>query len=241
MGALDGKVAIVTGASRGIGRAVARRLAGDGARVVVNYLHSAAEAEALAGEIRGLAVRADIAHTGAVRRLFDTAMDAFGGLDILVNNAGIAILKPLSEATEEEFDRTFAINTRGAFFCLKEAAIRIRDHGRIVNISTGATVSGTAGGSFYCGSKAALEQFTRALAREIGHRGVTVNTVSPGITETGILVQYPHLVEAAPKIAALGRIGRPEDIADVVAFLCSEQARWITGQNIQAGGGASML
>lgn len=231
----------MTGASRGIGCAVARKLAAEGARVVVNYTRSAAEAQAVATEIDGLAVQADVAILGDIQRLFHAAETNFGGLDIVINNAGIAIFKPVSESTEEDFDRTFAVNARGAFFCCREAAQRLRDGGRIVSISSGATVGGTAGGAMYCGSKAAVEQLTRALARELGPRGITVNTVSPGFTETDMLGQFPHLVDIAPKMSPLGRVGQPTDVAGVIAWLCTEEARWITGQNIQAGGGASML
>jgi 3-oxoacyl-[acyl-carrier protein] reductase len=241
MGSLTGKTAIVTGASRGIGRAIAERLAAEGARVVVNYAGSAAAAEELAARIGGLAVRADVSQKQEVLEMFDRAETAFGGLDIVVNNAAVAVMKPLAEFSDEEFERVFAVNTRGAFYCCREAARRLRAGGRIVNISTGATVGGTAGGSVYCASKAAVEQFTRALARELAPRRITVNTVSPGFTETDMFASLPHLAELAPKLTPLGRAGRPEEIAAVVAWLCTEDASWITGQNIQAGGGLTMV
>lgn len=240
MGLLKGKAAIVTGASRGIGRAIAERLAADGARVVVNYSKSAAAAEALAARIGGIAVRADVSQKQEVAEMFDRAEAAFGGLDIVVNNAGVALMKALADFSDEEFERVFAVNTRGAFYCCREAARRLRDGGRIVNLSTGATVGGTAGGSVYCASKASVEQFTRALARELAPRRITVNTVSPGFTETDMFASLPHLAELAPKLTPLGRAGKPEEVAAVVAWLCSEDARWITGQNIQAGGGLTM-
>jgi 3-oxoacyl-[acyl-carrier protein] reductase len=241
MGSLTGKTAIVTGASRGIGRAIAERLAAEGARVVVNYAGSAAAAEELAARIGGLAVRADVSQKQEVLEMFDRAETASGGLDIVVNNAAVAVMKPLAEFSDEEFERVFAVNTRGAFYCCREAARRLRAGGRIVNISTGATVGGTAGGSVYCASKAAVEQFTRALARELAPRRITVNTVSPGFTETDMFASLPHLAELAPKLTPLGRAGRPEEIAAVVAWLCTEDAGWITGQNIQAGGGLTMV
>jgi len=238
---LTGKTAIVTGAARGIGRAIAERLAAGGARVVVNYARSAAAAEELAARIGGIAVRADVSIKQEVLEMFDQAERAFGGLDIAVNNAAVALMKPLAEFSDEEFERVFSINARGAFYCCREAARRLRDGGRIVNLSTGATVGGTAGGSVYCASKAAVEQFTRALARELAPRRITVNTVSPGFTETDMFASLPHLAELAPRLTPLGRAGKPEEIAAVVAWLCTEDARWITGQNIQAGGGLTMV
>ncbi len=240
MGSLSGKAAIVTGASRGIGRAIAERLAAEGARVVVNYSNSAAAAEALAARIGGIAVRADVSQKQEVVEMFERAEGALGGLDIVVNNAGVALMKPLADFSDEEFERVFAVNARGAFYCCREAARRLRQDGRIVNISTGATVGGTAGGAVYCASKASVEQFTRALARELAPRRITVNTVSPGFTETDMFASLPHLADLAPKLTPLGRAGKPEEVAAVVAWLCSEDARWITGQNIQAGGGLTM-
>jgi 3-oxoacyl-[acyl-carrier protein] reductase len=243
---LEGKVSVVTGGSRGIGRAVAERLAADGAAVVLSYRLSAAEAERVVAGItaaggRALAVRADLASVADVRALIATAVDRFGRLDILVNNAGVAIYRPVAEATEEEFEASFAVNARGTFFALQEAARRIADGGRIVNISTGATVSGVSGGALYCGSKAAVEQFTKSLARELGPRGITVNTVSPGFTETELLASLPHLREVGAAMSPLGRTGRPEEVAEVVAFLAGPRAGWLTGCNIQAGGGVTIV
>lgn len=238
---LTGKTAIVTGAARGIGRAIAERLAAGGARVAVNYARSAEAAQELAARLGGIALRADVSQKQEVLEMFDAAERVFGGLDIVVNNAAVALMKPLADCSDEEFERVFSINARGAFYCCREAARRLRAGGRIVNISTGATVGGTAGGGLYCASKAAVEQYTRALARELAPRRITVNTVSPGFTETDMFASLPHLVELAPKLTPLGRAGKPEEIAAVVAWLCSEDARWITGQNIQAGGGLTMV
>jgi 3-oxoacyl-[acyl-carrier protein] reductase len=156
----------------------------------------------------------------------------------VINNAGLALYKPLTDVLEEEFDATFTLNARGTFFALQEAARRMTDGGRIVSISTGGTVSASPTASIYAGSKAAVEQFTKALAKEIGGRGITVNVVSPGFTDTEMLANNPQLKEKGAKMSPLGRLGQPADVADVVAFLVSKQARWITGQNIQAGGGA---
>jgi 3-oxoacyl-[acyl-carrier protein] reductase len=246
MGELEGKVAVVTGGSRGIGRAVAERLAADGAAVVLSYRDRAAEADGVVARIvaaggRALAVRADLASVADVRSLFAAALDRFGRLDIAVNNAGVAIYRPVAEATEEEFDASFAVNARGTFFALQEAARRIADGGRIVSISTGATVNGVPQGALYCGSKAAVEQFTKSLARELGPRGITVNTVSPGFTETGMLASLPNLREVGAAMSPLGRTGRPEEVAEVVAFLVGPRAGWLTGCNIQAGGGVTIV
>ena len=240
--ALVGKSAIVTGGSRGIGRAICSALAAEGARVVVNYSKSADEAEALAARIAGLAFQADVADGAQVRSLFDSTERAFQGIDILVNNAGVALFKPVAEIEDEEYDRTFAVNARGTFLCCREAARRMRDGGRIVSISSGATVGGSPGGAAYCGSKAAIEQFTRALARELGARQITVNTVSPGFTDTEMFAGLPQpFISTAAARTPLGRVGRPEDVANVVTWLCNRDTAWITGQNIQAGGGLNMV
>lgn len=242
MASCAGKVAIVTGASRGIGRAIAERLASDGASVVINYARSADEAQEVVKAIeekgsKAVAVQANISQIADIRRLFQETVDRFGGLDILVNNAGVAIYKPVAEVTQEDFDKTFALNAKGTFFCLQEAVRRMADGGRIINISTGGTAMGSPGSSFYTGSKAAVEQFSKALSKEIGDHGITVNIVSPGFTDTEMLADNPQFKGMGAKMSPLGRLGQPQDIADVVAFLVSEQGRWITGQNIQAGGG----
>jgi len=246
MADLEGKVTVVTGGSRGIGRAIARRLAADGAAVVLSFRTGAAEADSAVAEIaaaggRAAAVRADLAVVADVRALVAGAVERFGRLDILVNNAGVAIYRPVAEATEEEFDASFAVNARGTFFALQEAARRMADGGRIVNISTGATVPGVPQGALYCGSKAAVEQFTKSLARELGPRGITVNTVSPGFTETGMLAALPHLREVGAALSPLGRTGQPEEIAEVVAFLVGPGGSWLTGCNVQAGGGVTIV
>ena len=242
MGNLDGKAAIVTGASRGIGRAIAERLAGDGARVAINYSSNAGKAGEVVSEIEdsggeAFAVRADMSAVSDIRNLFKEVVERFGGLDILVNNAGTSVFKPHAEVSEEEFDRVFGLNARGTFFALREAARVMEDGGRIVSISTGGTVQSVPGGGVYAGSKAPVEQFSRALAEELGGRGITVNTVLPGVTDTDGLIlpeeQREQLIEQTP----LGRLGKPEDIADVVAFLVSEEARWVTAEDIRAGGG----
>ncbi len=246
MALFKGKVAIVTGASNGIGRAVAERLAQEDAAVVVNYGKSADKAkQVVAGiEARGgkaVSIQADMSSMADVRRLIEDTMKKFGRLDILVNNAGMFIPKALAETTEEEFDRIFALNAKGPYFAMQEAARVIMDGGRIVNISTDGTHLGFPGATAYLGSKGALEQFTRGLAHEIAPRKVTVNTVSPGFTDTDMLRGGgPQFAELGTQMSPLKRLGTVQDIADVVAFVVSDQGRWLTGQNIHASGGVVM-
>ena len=244
METLNGKVAIVTGASRGIGRATAEHLARDGAFVVVNYAASACEAHAVVERIKAqggsaLAIQADVAKVEDIRRLFAETMQHFGRLNILVANAGYACFKPLTDITEEDFDRTYALNAKGTYFCLQEALRYMADGGRIVCVSTIGTVLNVPGGTCYFGSKAAVEQFCQTLAKEVAPRGITINTVSPGFTETQMLLATMdhnarrEVVEMTP----LQRLGQPEEVAEVIAFLASEQGRWVNRQNIAADGG----
>jgi 3-oxoacyl-[acyl-carrier protein] reductase len=244
MKTLENKVAIVTGGSRGIGRAISLKLGALGAYVVVNHSNSTERANEVVQLIeksgsKAVAVKADISNTLGVRNLFDEALDAFGQVDILVNNAGYSKFIPTEFVTEEEFDKMFATNTKGPFFALQQAARLLNDNGRIINISTGGTATPGAATGLYTGSKAALEQFTFALSKELGSKGITVNAVSPGLADTEMLAQVApaELKANAAKMASLGRLGQPEDIADVVAFLASPEARWVTGQNIRVTGG----
>ncbi len=246
MTTLEGKVAIVTGASRGIGRAIALKFGAEGVSVVVHYLRRRDAAEEVVGAIeasggRARAERGDMGRVGDVGRLFTHALDAWGRVDILVNNAGEAVFGPLADVTEADFDRLLAVNVKGVFFAMQEAARRLEDGGRIINISSGITIGGGAGGALYGGTKGAVEQFTQAAAKELAPRGITVNTVSPGMTETDLLLSSMS-ADARREMAQsvpLGRLGQPEDIADVAAFLASDAGRWITGQNIRATGGAA--
>ncbi|MFG3697558.1 SDR family oxidoreductase [Micromonospora sp. NPDC047620] len=234
---LSGKTAIVTGGSRGIGRAVVRRLARDGATVVFSYRENRAAADELTGELdRVIAVRADQADPSSLDALFAAVPD---GLDILVNNAATNQRVPIAKTTGEDFDRVMTVNAKYPLLAVGRAAGVMRDHGRIINISTLNTVVPAPGHALYCASKAALEQFTAVAARELGGRGITVNTVSPGATDTDLLRDSnpPDALAQTSAFTALGRLGRPEDIADVVAFLAGPDARWITGQNIRATGG----
>ncbi len=239
----DGKVAIVTGGSRGIGRAISETLARDGATVVVNYSKSAPAAQETVAAItarggKAVAIQADISKVEDVRRLFKEAQDRFGRIDIVVNNAGI--LPPVAsvaDETEQTFDAVFGL-LRGTYFSMQEAARRLPNGGRIINLSSSTTRAWSAGYSIYAGSKSAIEQFTRSLSRELGPRQITVNAVVPGLTDTDMIDSYSAAVrEGAAKNTTLGRLGQPRDIADVVAFLASEEGRWITGQMVVANGG----
>lgn len=245
MTSLTGKVAIVTGASRGIGRATAKRLGQAGASVVVNYAGSADKAQEVVAAIKAtggkaVAVQADISQITDIRRLFDETLAHFGRLDILVNNAGTSLAKQLIETTEEEFDKLFALNAKGVFFTMQEAAKQIADGGRIVSLTTGGTATGAPGFTAYSGSKAAIEGFSMSLAKELGTRGITVNTVMPGATDTEMFSQVapPEMKQMIEQMSPLGRIGQPEDVADVIAFVVSDEAGWLTGQCIRATGGA---
>ncbi|MEO3927161.1 SDR family oxidoreductase [Micromonosporaceae bacterium B7E4] len=234
---LDGRTALVTGGSRGIGRAIVQRLAEAGARVVFTYRSDRAAADELVSRYADVvAVRADQADLASLGPMFAPVRD---GLDILVNNAAIVSSTPIAEITAEEFDRVMTVNARFPLLAMREAATVLRDGGRIVNISTLNTVLPAPGLALYCASKAALEQFTAVAARELGSRGITVNTVSPGATDTDLL-RASNPAEAltrATTLTALGRLGLPEDIAAVVAFLAGPDSGWITGQNIRATGG----
>ena len=241
---LEGKVALVTGASRGIGRAIAERLGRDGASVVVNFSGNAEAAGETVAYVekaggKAVAMKADIGRVVEVERLFSETIGHFGRLDILVNNAGSMVNKPLADVTEEEYDRIFAVNVKGAFFACQQAARRMSEGGRIINFSSSTTVLMLPTYSAYVATKGAVEQFSHVLAKELGPKGITVNVVSPGPTDTELFGQgkTEQDKQRFAQMAALGRLGLPEDIADVVAFLASEEARWITGQNIRANGG----
>ena len=243
MDKLTGKVAVVTGSSAGIGQAIAKRLAEEGATVVVNYGKSADKAKTVVAEIearggKAIAVQADMSQVADARRLVRDTIQRFSQLDILVNNAAISLNKALVDTTEEEFDQMFALNTKGPYFAMQEAAGVISNGGRIVNISTGGTHLGIPGATAYLGTKAALEQFTKGLAHELASRRVTVNSVAPGFTDTAML--WESFRDTAAQMTPLGRLGKPRDIADVVMFLVSDDAGWLTGQTIQASGGAVM-
>ena len=240
------KIAIVTGASRGIGAAIARRLASDDFTVVINYSGDAAPAEELARRIeaRGggaLTAKADVSDAQAVARMFDAAEAAFGGVDVLVNNAGILKTLPLAETSDAEFDRHFGINVKGTFNTLREAARRLNDGGRIVNFSSTTLALNMPGYAVYNGTKAAVEAFTRVFAKELRGRNITVNAVAPGPIATDLFLngKSDELVAQFAKMPPLERLGQPDDIASVVAFLAGPDAGWINGQILRANGGVA--
>ncbi|MFC9690625.1 SDR family oxidoreductase [Kribbella sp. NPDC056951] len=243
---LQGKTALVTGSSKGLGRAILLRLAGQGANVVVNYSRdesAAAEVQAAAEAlgVQAITVAADVSQVDGITQVFDAAMKAFGQIDIVVANAGMEKVNiPVTDVTEEDFDLLFRVNTKGPYFVLREAARRIADNGRIVTISSNTTTVPQLGVGLYGTSKVATGYLARVLALELGPRGVTVNTVVPGpIDGAGIFTdpandEYKQsLIEMVP----IGRLGTTEDVAGVVAFLTSDDAGLITGQQLVADGG----
>jgi 3-oxoacyl-[acyl-carrier protein] reductase len=240
---LEGKNALVTGGSRGIGRAIGERLAADGAMVVINYARNEQLAHELVKAVsakggKAMGIQADVSKPAEVRRLFGEAEKAIGPLDVVIANAGVYLSKPLIENTEADYDYVFDINTRGVFFTLQEAARRVRDGGRIIAVSTGGTKMPFANASLYLGSKAAVEQFVRSLSREMGPRNITANILSPGFTDTDML-NSEEVRALGASLSPFNRIGTPQEVADVSAFLASDAARWVTGQNLQAGGGVA--
>jgi 3-oxoacyl-[acyl-carrier protein] reductase len=244
-GRLSGRVALVTGASRGIGAAIARRLAADGATVVVNYSRSARPAEEVVRQIRqgggeAVAARADLGDPAQVQPLFEAARQAFGRVDVLVNNAGVFETRPVEQSDPAHFQQLFDLNVRAPLLATAEFARQVGpDGGRVINISSGLARAAMPGAAVYSATKAALEALTRGHAADLAPKKVTVNAVAPGTTDTEMLREglsdeaRQHMIRST----ALGRLGTPEDIADVVAFLAGDDARWVTGQFIDANGG----
>jgi 3-oxoacyl-[acyl-carrier protein] reductase len=238
------KVALVTGASRGIGAAIADRLAHDGFAVIVNYSGSAAEADALVRAIgktggRALSVQADVSDPAAVRRMFDSAETSFGGIDVLVNNAGIMRLANIADTEDTTFDRLIAVNLKGTFNTLREAAKRLRKGGRIINFSSSVVGLYQPTYGVYAATKAAVEAMTHVLSKELRGRNITVNVVAPGPTATDLFLKgkSQEAIDRFAKLAPLERLGEPQDIARTVAFLAGPDGGWINGQVLRANGG----
>lgn len=238
------RVALVTGGSRGIGAAIVRRLAADGFAVAINYASGAADADALAAEIRqaggrAATVRADVSKAADVRAMFDQVEADLGRIDVLVNNAGVLKLQTLADTTDEQYDQTFDINTRGTFNTLRVAGTRLADGGRIVNVSSTTLALNMPTYGIYIASKAAVEGFTRVFAKELRGRQITVNAVAPGPVATDLFRKgkSPELIEHFAKMPPLERLGQPEDISGVVSFLVSQDGGWINGQVLRANGG----
>jgi 3-oxoacyl-[acyl-carrier protein] reductase len=238
------KVAIITGASRGIGAAVADRLAADGFTVVINYSGDTKSAEALARKIedrggRALTAKADVSDPNAVRRMFDAAEAAFGGVDVLVNNAGIMKLGKIADSDDAMFDQQIAINLKGSFNAMREAARRLRDGGRIVNFSTSVVGTRLETYGVYVATKAAIEGLTAILAKEMRGRSITVNAVAPGPIATDLFFngKSQEVIDRLTKMNPLERLGTPEDIAAEVSFLVGPDGSWINGQTLRGNGG----
>ena len=240
---LSGKVALVTGASRGMGAAIARRLAADGATVAITYSTSPDKAKDVVNAIaaaggKALAIKADAADADAVRAAVNQVVATFGGIDILVNNAGIATMGPITEFSLEAFDKIMAVNVRGLFVATQEAARHLRDGGRIIQIgSVNSDMMPFAGGSVYALTKGAVASFTRGLARDLGPRGITVNNVQPGPVDTDMNPANGPFADTLRGHMAIGRYGRPEEIAGFVSYLASPEAGYITGASLLADGG----
>ncbi|WP_250466592.1 SDR family oxidoreductase [Caballeronia sp. GAFFF2] len=238
------KVAIVTGASRGIGAQIARRLAEEGFAVAVNYASSAKEADALVAELeaagsRALAVKADVASADDVRRMFDAVEAQLGPVDALINNAGVLKATPLADTSDALYDQTFNINVRGTFNTLREAAKRLNEGGRIVNFSSTTLALNMPGYAIYNATKAAVEAFTHVFAKELRGRSITVNAVAPGPVATSLFLdgKTDEQIANFSKMPPLERLGQPEDIASVVAFLVGKDAGWVNAQVLRANGG----
>jgi len=246
----ENKVAIITGGSKGIGRAIAERLALEGINLVLNYSNDTKAAEQAVESIKTLgvdaiAIKADVQKKTDIENLFNQAMVHFGRIDIVIANAGMELVNvPMVDYTEEQYDKLFGINTKGTFFTLQQAAKHINDNGRIIVVSSSTTVYINPGFALYGGSKTAPKYFVEVLSKELGHRGVTVNSVIPGaIDEAGIFAEMPadspykkEIIDATP----LGRMGLPKDVADVVSMVISEKASFITGHHFMANGGAKI-
>ncbi len=241
---LHGKVAIITGASRGIGRVIAEHLAGLGTFTVVNYSSSLKKATEVVESIlnnggRAIAVQADVSNVHDIERLFSETIETFGKVDILINNAGIMVNKLISEITEEDFDKHFSVNVKGTYFACQQAMKYMQDNGRIVNFSTSVLGSMFPAYSIYAATKGAVEQLTRQLAKEFGAKRITINAIAPGPVKTELFIKgkTEQQIDALSRMNSFNRLGEPADIADVIEFLVSEKAHWVTGQTLRVNGG----
>jgi 3-oxoacyl-[acyl-carrier protein] reductase len=245
MKATTQKVALITGAATGIGRAIAVRLAKNGIAVAINYVGSAIQADEVVKEIqkkggKAKAFSADVSNVSEITKLFNDVINEFGGIDIVVANAGIAVMGiPIVDVTEADFDRINAVNHKGTYFVLQQAAKQVKDGGRIIQISSTSSLYPVAGLGIYAPSKAAGKVITEILSQELGHRKISVNSVFPGPTKTPLMEKEVSKVEMERigNAMTLGRMGEPEDIAGAVAFLASEEGAWINGQQIIVNGG----
>ena len=244
MSTLSSKIAVVTGSSKGIGAAIAQKLAKEGAKVIVNYNGNQAAANAVVETIQvnggeALAVQADVSQKEGVIRLFDKAIAQFGQVDIWVNNAGVMLNAMIKDLTQEQFEKSIDINFKGVFYSLQEAATKLADNGSIINLSSTVTRTIFPTYGVYSATKAAVEQLSRVFAKEIGHRGINVNCVLPGPTATDLFLtgKSEELIAQISSTNAFKRLGTPDEIAQVVTFLASDEARWISGQSIGANGG----
>jgi len=238
------QIALISGASRGIGATIARRLARDGFSVAINYASNAAEADALVAELvdagtAAIAVKADVSNSSEVKAMFDTVEQQLGKIDVLVNNAGILKTVPLAQTSDELYEQNFAINTRGVFNTLREAATRMNEGGHIVNVSSTTLGLNMPGYAIYNGTKAAVESFTRVFAKELRGRRITVNAVAPGPVATELFLngKTDEQIQTFAKMPPLERLGQPDDIANVVAFLAGPDSGWVNGQVLRANGG----
>lgn len=244
MSTANPKVALITGASRGIGAVIAQQLAKEGFAVVINYAHSTSEATALVAELReaghqAISVQANVANACDVARLFDETEQQLGKVDVLINNAGVLKVLPLAHYSDEEFEQTFNTNTRGTFNTLREAATRLNSGGRIVNFSSSTVGMNLPGYAVYIASKAAVESLTHVFAKELRGRQITVNAVAPGPVATELFLhgKTEEQIEAFSKMPPLERLGQPQDIANIVSFLVSPAGAWVNGQILRGNGG----